>query len=102
MYKHIVMFRLLDFAEGKTKAENARIIKERLEGLNGVVPGMIKLEVGLNIKEHETASDVVVYGEFETLEALKAYTPHPKHHEIAEYVAKVRSERRIVDYLVDE
>ena len=31
MLKHIVMWKLKEFAEGKTKAENALIMKESLE-----------------------------------------------------------------------
>ena len=38
MLKHIVMWKLKEFAEGKTKAENALIMKESLERLVGIVP----------------------------------------------------------------
>jgi len=100
MIKHIVLFKLLDNAEGKTKEENAKFIKEKLEELNGVVPGLIKLEVGINFTVSDTASDVVVNSEFESKEALEGYIVHPQHKEIAEYIAKVRSERRVVDYEV--
>ncbi len=33
MVKHIVMFQLSDFSEGKTKKENATLIKSQLENL---------------------------------------------------------------------
>ena len=33
MFKHIVMWKLKDFAEGASKAENAQKIKALLEGL---------------------------------------------------------------------
>ncbi|MDI6031580.1 Dabb family protein [Flavobacterium sp. LB2P84] len=36
MIHHIVMWKLKDFAEGKSKAENAIILKERLEGLKRI------------------------------------------------------------------
>ena len=38
MIKHIVCFRLADEAEGKSKAENAQIIKEGLENLVNLIP----------------------------------------------------------------
>ena len=41
MLKHIVMWKLKEFAEGKTKAENALIMKESLERLVGIVPEII-------------------------------------------------------------
>ena len=51
MLKHIVMWKLKEFAEGKTKAENALIMKESLERLVGIVPEIISLQVGINEKE---------------------------------------------------
>ena len=48
MLKHIVMWKLKEFAEGKTKAENALIMKENLERLVGIVPEIISLQVGIN------------------------------------------------------
>ena len=42
MIHHVVFFRLLDTAEGKSKTENARIIKEGLEGLSGKIEGLTK------------------------------------------------------------
>lgn len=45
MLKHIVMWKLKEFAEGKTKAENALIMKESLERLVGIVPEIISLQV---------------------------------------------------------
>ena len=39
MIKHIVFFGLAENAEGKTKAENAAIIKAELENLKHLIPG---------------------------------------------------------------
>ena len=55
MLKHIVMWKLKEFAEGKTKAENALIMKESLERLVGIVPEIISLQVGINEKESDMA-----------------------------------------------
>ena len=48
MVTHIVFWALKDEAEGHDKRENAEHIKELLEALVGVVPGLIKAEVGIN------------------------------------------------------
>ena len=40
MIKHVVFFRLADEAEGKTKLENAQIIKQGLLALLDKVPVM--------------------------------------------------------------
>jgi len=38
MLHHIVMWKLKDFAEGKTKNENAELMKEKLEDLKIKIP----------------------------------------------------------------
>lgn len=55
MLKHIVMWRLADSAEGRTKAENARWMKEHLEALVGVVPQLLSAEVGINVCDPDMA-----------------------------------------------
>lgn len=48
MVTHIVFWALKDEAEGHSKRENAEHIKEMLEALVGVVPGLIEAKVGIN------------------------------------------------------
>ena len=45
MVTHIVFWALKDEAEGHSKRENAEHIKEMLEALVGVVPGLIEAKV---------------------------------------------------------
>ena len=73
MLKHIVMWKLKEFAEGKTKAENALIMKESLERLVGIVPEIISLQVGINEKESDMAYDAVLISTFANAEALARY-----------------------------
>ncbi len=100
MVKHIVAWRLKEKAQGNSKEENARLIKEKLENLVGQIPGLLKLEVGINFTQDECASDVVLYSEFESKEALEAYQVHPVHKEAARFVLECRTERRVADYEV--
>ena len=46
MIKHIVMWKLQDHAEGNNKRANALLMKEKLDAMTNLVPGMLKLEVG--------------------------------------------------------
>jgi len=101
MIKHIVMWRLKDSAHGNDKATNAHLIKEKLEALNGRVPGILKMEVGIDFAHSETSSDVVLYSEFESREALNAYQAHPEHKALMPFVMEARAERRVVDYEVN-
>jgi len=98
MIKHVVMWRLKDEALGNTKKENARLIKKKLEAINGKVPGMVKLEIGFDFSETDDSCDVVLYSEFESRQALEDYQKHPAHLAVKPFIKDVRFERRVVDY----
>ena len=98
MIVHIVMWKLKDSANGNPKETNARAMKEQLESLNGNIPGLILLKVGINVSKTESSSDIVLYSEFKTMRDLEAYQEHPLHKAVMPFVAEVRSERRVVDF----
>ncbi len=101
MIKHIVFFGLAENAEGKSKAENAEIIKSGLENLIHSIPEIKKIEVGINCPNApKTNFDIALYSEFESLEALDIYQEHPLHKRVAAYIAKVKTSRAAVDYNV--
>jgi len=99
MVKHIVMWKLKDFAEGKSKDENIAYIKAELEGLALVIPQINFLEVGKNMLP-DAEHDAVLYSEFESPEDLEVYQNHPAHKKIAGYIAKIRDGRVSGDYMV--
>ncbi len=94
------MWKLKDYAEGKSKDENAAVMKEMLESLPGKIPEILLLEVGHNMKPSDAAFDIVLYSEFRDEAALSVYQGDPEHLKVAEFVAKIREERVVVDYLV--
>lgn len=98
MIKHIVMWKLKDTAEGKTKLENAKWIKKNLEGLFGVVKEIKHMEVGVNINKSDMAFDAVLISHFETLDDLETYRSNPAHVKIAQYIKNVRDDRVVVDF----
>jgi hypothetical protein len=99
MIKHIVFFGLAENAEGKSKAENAKIIKYELENLTNFIPEIKKIEVGINTPNApKTNYDIALYSEFENLEALDIYQEHPEHKRVASYIGKVKTSRAAVDY----
>ncbi len=98
MIKHIVFFRLKDSAGGRTAAENARLIQEKLQALAGVIPGLLRIEVGIDFSRSETSSDIALYSELENRAALGTYQAHPAHQAILPLIVEARSERRVVDY----
>jgi heme-degrading monooxygenase HmoA len=62
------------------------------------IPGLLKLEVGIDFSRENDSSDVVLYSEFDSNDALQAYQAHPAHAEVVPFVKSVRAERRVVDY----
>jgi hypothetical protein len=98
MIKHIVLWKLKENADGKTRQENALELKAALESLKGKVAEIHALEVGLNFNPADTASDLSLYSEFKTREDLEKYQKHPEHLKVVELVKKVTQERRISDY----
>jgi hypothetical protein len=98
MVKHIVMWKLLDFAEGNTKEENIKIIREKLEGLKSIIPEISFLEVGTNF--NPSGYDAVLNSEFNSPEELETYQNHPSHKEVSAFIAKVRIDRVVVDYIL--
>jgi quinol monooxygenase YgiN len=97
MVKHIVMWRLRDKS---TKDADAGRIKELLESLTGRIPGLLKIEVGVNFIEDANSADVVLYSEFIDAAALAGYQVHPLHLEVVPQVKALTVERRSADYLV--
>ena len=100
MIKHIVMWKLKDFAEGADKAANAAKMRDLLNGCKGIVPGMFAFEVALAQAGLEATYDVVLYSEFASKEALDAYADHPTHQAVKPFIGAVREERQCMDYAI--
>ena len=92
------MWKLKESAENGSKMQNALKIKEMLESLRGKIPGMIKIEVGIDFSKTADSADVVLCSEFENRESLNAYQIHPEHEKAKQFIMAARSERRFVDY----
>ncbi len=100
MVKHVVMWKLKASANGNTKEENAKLIKEKLESLNGKIAGLLRLEVGINFSATKDSFDVVLYSEFKSKEDLNNYQNHPDHKAVMPFIGEAREERKMVDYEV--
>ena len=100
MIRHIVMWNV----RGATPDErrNAiRFLKSRFEGLRGRIPGLRRLEVGVDTSRVDYACDVVLYSEFESQQALDAYASHPEHLRVRDELDGLRVARHQVDYSPD-
>ena len=100
MVKHVILWQLKDELSAEEKMNVKKGIKEGLEALAGVIPGLVDISVQI---EGLTSSnvDVMLDSSFTDEEALKAYAVHPAHVAVAD--GKVRpytKTRACMDYEV--
>jgi hypothetical protein len=93
MIRHIVMF--------NASADNRDAVYRGLSVLTQI-PQAKLLEVAYNEKIDQIANDIdiIVYGEFETLEDFRAYKAHPLYEESIRQVRHLRDVRVAADYTV--
>lgn len=99
--KHIVMWKFLDNAEGKTKAENMRFAAENLRALVGVAPTLLKLSIGEDVLGSPASFDMALVADFKSVEDMLAYRDFPRHAEISNYIRRVISDRKVVDFFIE-
>ena len=87
MIKHVILWTLKDELSQEEKKEVKKGIKEGLEGLKGVVPGIVDIRVIIDGLASSNA-DLMLDSTFESEEALKNYAVHPAHVAVAD--GKVR------------
>ena len=98
MVKHIVFWKMKAELTGAARDEALRTIKAGFEALQGVIPGLLSIEVGIDFLHSPESADFSLFCEFESRAALDAYQAHPAHQAMVPLVRDVRIERRVVDY----
>lgn len=98
MITHIVQWKVKDKADGLDKAGILEKIRKDLEALPEIIEEIISLQVGLNEKPSDAASDIVVLSTFADWHALARYQGHPAHQAVGAYLKTVVTERRVVDF----
>lgn len=99
MVKHIILWTLNPELSEVERQNVKKGIKEGLEALVGVVPGLVAAKVNIDGRLDSSNCDVMLDSTLESPEALKAYAVHPAHQEIAN--TKVRPytvQRTCLDY----
>lgn len=99
MVKHIILWTLRQELTDEEKATVKAGIKEGLEGLVGIVPGLIEAKVIIDGRLASSNADVMLDSTLESEEALRGYAQHPAHLEVAN--GKVRpytANRSCLDY----
>lgn len=97
--RHIVMWRV----RGSTDAERQEAseqIKRAFEGLRGRIPGMSRIEVGVDISRIDYACDLVLVADFESLKALQDYAEDKEHLRVKREIEGIRIARHQVDFAI--
>ena len=100
MIKHIVAWKLKDEAQGNDKETNARMVREKLEGLVGKIPGLLKAKV-VKTADNCKDFDLALVSKLESAEALANYQANPLHEEAASFVRSVVEARACIDYAAE-
>ena len=82
----------------QARQENAERIKQLLDSLQGKIPGLLHVEVGINTDNSADACDIAFTADFENQQAIDDYNVHPAHDAIKPQVMTLRSERYVVVY----
>jgi ribosomal-protein-alanine acetyltransferase len=83
MVKHVIIWTLKDEYSADEKKKIAAEIKEGLEGLKGVVPGIVEIKVNTDGLASSNG-DLMLDSVFENEDALKGYSVHPAHVAVAD------------------
>jgi len=98
MVKHIVLWRLVESMDGRSRHDNTMIIKNALYGMLGHIPGLLKIEVGVSQIGDEQGSDISLIAEFDCWDSFLAYRTHPEHLPVKKLMQDYVIERRVIDY----
>lgn len=99
MIRHVVMWNVQG-ATPAQKAASAARLRASFESLRGRIPGLLRLEVGVDTSGVDYACDVVLVSDFASQAALDAYASHPEHLRVKDELAGLRTARHQVDYSV--
>jgi len=100
MVRHVIIWKLKENIAEADKVQIKATMKEKLEGLVGVVPGLVEMHIAT---EPLTSSngEVMLDSLLESEEALKNYAVHPEHMHVAvTYVRPYTEVRMCMDFEV--
>lgn len=98
MIRHIVMWNVRGESPDEKRA-NIERLRASFHSLRGRIPGLLRLEVGVDESGVDYACDVVLVSDFASQAALDAYATHPEHLRVKAEIGDIRTARHQVDYI---
>ena len=92
MIRHVIMWKFRAGEEAKMHQ-----FLDGLQALDGVIPEIRKLEIGLNCKEGNNY-DACLIADFDDFDALERYKKDPRHVAVSTLCKSIREARGAVDF----
>ena len=92
MIRHVIMWK---FRAGEE--ENMQKFLDGLRALNGVIPEIRRMEIGVNVLEKNNY-DACLIADFDDLAALERYKNDPRHVAVSSLCKSIRESRGAIDY----
>ncbi len=98
MVKHIILWKLKDGISDAEKSEIKKNAKNALEGLNGKIDGLLKIQLRTESLSSSNA-DMMLVSCFDNAESLAGYQKHPLHLAAADnFVRPFTGQRLCLDF----
>ena len=94
MIRHVIMWK---FKEGEEA--NMRKFLDGLRALDGVIPEILRMEIGVNCKEGNNY-DACLIADFADFDALERYKKDPRHVAVSQLCKSIRTDRGAVDFVI--
>ena len=94
MIRHVIMWK---FKAGEE--ENMHKFLDGLKALDGVIPEILHMEVGVNCLDGNNF-DACLIADFEDLDAMNRYKNDPRHVAVSNLCKSIRETRGAVDFEV--
>ena len=99
MVRHVVMWTFLDHVPQEAWQTKGQELKEAIEALYEIVPGIQYLKVEI-VPVGTSTHHILLDSAFDSLDALNQYQVHPAHMSVAQRLKQVAGNRSCFDYEV--
>ncbi|MBO6014385.1 MAG: Dabb family protein [Oscillospiraceae bacterium] len=99
MLRHIVTYKFLPEAQGRTKKENLALAKELAEEMKNSIPQLLSFTCGLGSPgQKEDNYDILLICDLADFDALAEYKKNPAHKAFGNHCHAVSSARAAIDF----
>ena len=94
MIRHVILWKFKEAVK-----ENMQKFLSGLQALDGVIPEILRMEIGVNCKEGNNY-DACLIADFADFDALERYKNDPRHVAVSQLCKSIRTARGAVDFEV--